>query len=94
MAVTALAVTAQPKARRNAAQQKTQTAGSQLTRRAQLMFPTAIEMPSDVVWRRDIYREIDLNKEANSGLYYPVEPIDKQLNLLFQTLKYLDNAII
>ena len=94
MAVTALAVTAQPKARRNAAQQKTQTAGSQLTRRAQLMFPTAIEMPSDVVWRRDIYREIDLNKEANSGLYYPVEPIDKQLNLFTYVFKLALNGYI
>lgn len=94
MAVTALAVTAQPKARRNAAQQKTQTTGSQLTRRAQLMFPTAIEMPSDVVWRRDIYREIDLNKEANSGLYYPVEPIDKQLNLFTYVFKLALNGYI
>ena len=94
MAVPALAVTAQPKARRNAAQQKTQTAGSQLTRRAQLMFPTAIEMPSDVVWRRDIYREIDLNKEANSGLYYPVEPIDKQLNLFTYVFKLALNGYI
>lgn len=79
---------AQPKARRNAAAQKTtQTAGQQMTRRAQIMFPTAIDMPSDVVWRRDIYREVDLNTDANSGLYYPVEPIGRQLNLFTYVFK-------
>ena len=75
---------AQPKARRQ--QQTQQKAGAQsqnqgMSMRARLMFPTAIDMPEDVVWRRDIYREIDLNKDANGGLYYPVEPMDKQVSL-------------
>lgn len=73
---------AQPKSRRTAEEtKKTQSSGSQLTLRAQTMFPTAIEMPEDVVWRRDIYREIDLTEEANAGMYYPVEPVGKQMNL-------------
>ena len=91
--------TAQPKARR---QQQQQTANSQkpkaqsqgLSMRAQLMFPTAIDMPEDVVWRRDIYREIDLNRDANAGLYYPVEPIDKQLNLFTYVFKLALNGYI
>ncbi|GAY27326.1 gliding motility protein GldN [Prevotella sp. MGM1] len=58
------------------------------------MFPTAIDMPEDVVWRRDIYREIDLNKDANAGLYYPVEPIDKQLNLFTFVFKLALNGYI
>lgn len=96
MTITASAVTAQPKARRNATTQQNaaQTAGSQLTRRAQMMYPTAIDMPSDVVWRRDIYREIDLTKDANAGLYYPVEPIDKQLNLFTYVFKLALNGYI
>lgn len=81
-------VMAQPKARRNATTQKNgQTSGSQMTRRAQLMFPTAIDMPENVVWRRDIYREINLMEDANAGLYYPVEPVDKQLNLFTYIFK-------
>lgn len=85
---------AQPKARRQQqrrgqqtqqAQQRTQNQGMSL--RAQLMFPTAIDMPEDVVWRRDIYREIDLNQDANAGLYYPVEPIDRQVNLFTYIFK-------
>lgn len=87
---------AQPKARRNAAtQSKSQgSSGSQLTRRAQLMFPTAIDMPEDVVWRRDIYREIDLTQDDNAGLYYPVEPIDRQLNLFTYIFKLALNGYI
>lgn len=81
-------VMAQPKARRNATAQKgAQTQKSQMTRRAQLMFPTAIDMPENVVWRRDIYREVNLTEDANAGLYYPVEPIDKQLNLFTYIFK-------
>ena len=66
------AAMAQPKARRNEAKAKKEQQGSsgnaQMTVRAREMFPTSIDMPENVVWRRDIYREIDLNKEANSTL--------------------------
>lgn len=79
---------AQPKARRNAEAQKSQqTSGAQMTRRAQMMFPTAIDMPADVVWRRDIYREVDLTDDTNAGLYNPVEPVDRQMNLFTYVFK-------
>jgi gliding motility associated protien GldN len=94
-------VVAQPKARRQKQaqqqqqqQQKAQTQNQGMTMRARLMFPTAIDMPEDVVWRRDIYREIDLNKDANAGLYYPVEPIDKQVNLFTYIFKLALNNYI
>ena len=58
-----------------AEQQQTKSPSSAMSMRAQLTFPTAVEMPEEVVWRRDIYREIDLNQNANGGLYYPVEPM-------------------
>ncbi len=51
------------------------------TDRAQLLFPTAVEVSEDAVWRRDIYRQLDLTKDANAPLYYPVEPIGTQCNL-------------
>ena len=95
-------VVAQPKVRRQQqAQQKAgQKAGQQsqqsqgMSMRARLMFPTAVDMPEDVVWRRDIYREIDLNKNANGGLYYPVEPMDRQVNLFTYIFKLALNGYI
>lgn len=44
-------------------------------------FPAAMEMPEDVVWRRDIYRQLDLTLDKNAPLYYPVEPSAGQINL-------------
>lgn len=88
-------VDAQPKARRaQATKKQQQSQQGQLTRRAQLMFPTALDMPEDVVWRRDIYRELDLNKDANAALYYPVEPVGKQLNLFTYVFKLALNGYI
>lgn len=45
------------------------------------MFPTTDAMPDDVVWKRDIYRQLDLTKDKNAPMYYPVEPMGKQVNL-------------
>ena len=94
-------VSAQPKARRQQAktaqqqqQKKGQTQNQGMSMRARLMFPTAIDMPEDVVWRRDIYRELDLNRDSNAGLYYPVEPIDKQVNLFTYIFKLALNGYI
>ena len=83
--IAAGSATAQPKARRVQQQQQTEqqqqkkksSPSSAMTRRAQISFPTAVDMPEDVVWRRDIYREINLEDDANAGLYYPVEPQGK-----------------
>ena len=91
-------VSAQPKARRvqqqKAAQQKKQSPSSAMTKRAQISFPTALEVPEDVVWRRDIYREVNLEQDANAGLYYPVEPQGKQLNLFTYIFKLAQNGYI
>ena len=67
---------------------------SAMSVRAQISFPTAVEMPEEVVWRRDIYREIDLSKDDNAGLYYPVEPQGKQLNLFTYIFKLAQNGYI
>ena len=91
-------VSAQPKARRQKQQQQQQTQqqpqNQGMSMRARLQFPTAIDMPEDVVWRRDIYREIDLNEDTNAGLYYPVDPIDKQVNLFTYLFKLALNNYI
>lgn len=54
-----MGMTAQPEARRQAQQNaKQQSNANNITTRAQIMFPTAATMDEDVVWRRDIYREL------------------------------------
>ena len=50
-------------------------------------FPTAAPMPADAVWRRDIYREIDLTKEENAALYYPATPQNGRENLFVSLFK-------
>lgn len=93
-------VTAQPKKSRTQTkteqQKKQQQSGTQqgMTRRMQLQYPTALDMPEDVVWRRDIYREINLDDEPNAGLYYPVEPVGKQMNLFTYVFKLALNGNI
>ena len=56
--------------------------------RASLQFPVAVEVPEDVVWRRDVYRQLDLTLDKNAPLYYPVEPSAGQI-YLFTYLFYL-----
>jgi len=67
---------------------------SAMSMRAQISFPTAVDMPEEVVWRRDIYRELDLTKDENAGLYYPVEPQGKEVNLFTYIFKLAQNGYI
>jgi len=91
-------VFSQPRQRRN--QQQTQQQGQQnqqqagMTQRMRLQYPTALDMPEDVVWRRDIYREINLMDEENAGLYDPVEPQGRRLNLFTYVFKLALNGYI
>ena len=68
-------VVAQPPMRRVQQQRAKQNNTNTVSLRAQLSFPTSPKMNENVVWRRDIYRTIDLTQDANAGLYYPVEPL-------------------
>ena len=80
--LTAGAAKAQPTKRRaTPATEQRQADKSAATDRASLMFPTTATMPDDVVWKRDIYRQLDLTKDKNAPMYYPVEPMGKQVNL-------------
>jgi gliding motility associated protien GldN len=87
---------AQPQKRKVTTKKATTTATTTAATvdRASLLFPTQMEMPEDAVWRRDIYRLLDLKKDKNAALYYPVEPVGTRVNLftyLFQLL--LDRKI-
>ena len=83
-----LTATAQPRAKRQeqeaAAQQSNK---NNITLRSQLSFPTETKMNEDVVWRRDVDRELNLNDNANAALYYPVEPLGSQMSLFTYLFK-------
>ena len=85
-----LAAVAQPPARRKAAEKKDQTAAQSAPKgSAYRDFPTAAAMPEDVSWRRDIYRSLDLTKDANAPLYYPTTPTNGRENLFTYLFKLL-----
>lgn len=74
----AFSVVAQPKARTASEEGKGATG---VSFRAQHKYPRSRELPQEVIWTREIYRTLDLMKEANGALYYPVEPMGEKLNL-------------
>lgn len=51
-----------------------------LTDRARSQYTAQTAMPTELTWRRDIYRELDLTKEKNAALYYPEEPLGDRVN--------------
>ena len=51
-----------------------------LSDRARSQYTAQTAMPTDLTWRRDIYRELDLKKEKNAALYYPEEPLGDRVN--------------
>lgn len=83
---------AQPPARmkKNAKQEKkAETAVTGLSERAKSQYPGVI-VPDKVEWKRDVYRVLDLQKEENASLYYPVEQVGSSMNLF----TFLFNNII
>lgn len=80
---------AQPPRRRAEQAQKQEQKQSSSQGSAYREFPTAQNMPSDVAWRRDLYRTIDLTKEKNAVLYYPTTPQDGRENLFTYLFKLL-----
>ena len=65
-----------------------------VTDRASLMFPTAVDVPEDPSWRRDIYRTLDLQKDENAALYFPVEPQGDNVNLFTLLFRLLNTGKI
>ena len=72
---------AQPKSRIQAQAEAEKKAETSLSERAKAQYTAQMPAPSDVVWKRDIYRTLDLTKEKNAALYYPVEPLGDRVNL-------------
>lgn len=58
-----------------------------LTERAKTQYSAQTTIPTEVTWKRDIYRELDLRNEKNAALLYPKEPLGDRVNfftLLFR----------
>lgn len=80
---------AQPPRRRAEQQQKQEQQQNSPRGSSYREFPTAQSMPSDAAWRRDLYRTLDLTKDANAVLYYPTTPQDGRENLFTYLFKLL-----
>ena len=63
------------------ANDKKDTGTADLTVRAQDMNERMTQEVGNARWMRVIYRQIDLMKEKNAPLYYPVTPMNGQMNL-------------
>lgn len=90
----ALQIAAQPAARRKAQADKQKSKANGLTERARLSYPVQEDMPEDAMWSREVYRTLDLTKDANAALYYPVEPINGKMNLFTLLFKLVVNNMV
>ena len=81
LAFCAQGVMAQPKARLKAQAEAEKKSETSLSERAKAQYTAQMPAPTDVVWKRDIYRTLDMTKEKNAALYYPVEPLGDRVNL-------------
>ena len=85
-----------PKARqkKEAAQKPENESGLQLTVRAQTQYNAQREVPSAPVWKREVYRTLDLTKPENAGLADPLTPTDGRMNLFTLIFKLLSDKKI
>ena len=60
-----------------------------LTERAKIKNEETSKAPAHVAWLREMYRYIDLEKESNAALYYPVQPIGDRMNLFTTIFKLM-----
>ena len=65
-----------------------------LTERARIKNEQTSKAPAHIVWLREMYRTIDLEKENNAALYYPVQPIGNRMNLFTTIFKLLADGKI
>lgn len=65
-----------------------------LTERAKLKNMDNSRVPVQAVWLREMYRIIDLNKDNNAALKYPVQPIGDRVNLFTLVFKLLSEKKI
>lgn len=64
----------------------------ELTVRAQEMNDRVTQEVGNARWMRILYRELDLTKEKNAPLYYPVTPINGQMNLFSKIFRLVSEG--
>lgn len=79
----------QPKARAKKEAAAKEESGPQITLRAQTQYNLQREVPASLVWKREVYRTIDLQKPENAGLADPVTPTADRMNLFTMIFKLL-----
>ena len=52
-------------------------------------YPSSEPLPADLVWMREVYRTLDLTKDANGALYFPTEPQGDRMNLFTTIFRLL-----
>ncbi|MDR1437259.1 MAG: gliding motility protein GldN [Candidatus Symbiothrix sp.] len=65
-----------------------------LTERAKIKNEEESKAPAHIAWLREIYRNIDLQKETNTPLYYPTQPVGNRLNLFTLIFKLIADGKI
>ena len=55
--------------------------------RAALQFPTSATMPEDVVWKRDIYRQLDLMNDKNASVSITGETLLPKVSVGWETVR-------
>ena len=87
------AVAQPPKRKKEAAAKEATAVNIPMTDRAKAQYPTSTT-PTEVVWKRDVYRILDLKKEKNASLYYPIEPQGESMNLFTYLFRmFINNEI-
>ena len=74
-------IMAQPPLRRAQQEKKESQSAPELSVRAKAQYTGQVPMPEEVIWKREIYRTLNLKDEKNAALYFPVEPIGNRMNL-------------
>lgn len=69
--------------------QQNSTVEPQLTLRAQIKNQQNSDAIQNTIWKREIYRFLDLDKGINAALYYPEIPEGKRMNLFSLIFKQL-----
>jgi len=70
-----------PKARAKKEAAKEENRNTALSIRAQTQYNAQMEVPTDLIWKREVYRTLDLTTEENTGLAYPQTATDTEMNL-------------
>lgn len=67
--------------RKKGGQSEQQQGSTKVTDRMQSFYEAVPTSDADLVWMREVYRQINLEKEVNAPLYFPEDVVDGQENL-------------